>query len=257
MLQVPAMCAFIQTKEGIDAARSPSAQERNVRHLPMSNDQGHDIDLMLLTLVSFGLHRVVEQCMHNLCHPLQTHCLFLMDTHTQITNKCPFCKLRFSSISSTDTSKVIQVEQREQRVERDDLVDGAVSEYDDAECQVCGSGDSEYDHLSLLCDGCDEMYHTFCVGLDDVPSDPLWFCPKTDCVAFKDSLQRIQHGNAENGSAVKDGSKSNGQLSEAEPNADDEEWLPEQQCKKGKKRKRGDVKVVYNTRLKRSRHAYA
>ena len=149
---------------------------------------------------------------------------------------------------------MIQVEDREQRVERDDLVEGAVSAYDDAMCQVCGSGDWEHDHVSLLCDGCDEMYHTFCVGLDDVPSDPLWFCSKAECVAFKNSLEQIQNGNAENESALKDGSESNEEVSEAEPNASDDEWLPEQ-CKKGKKRKRVDVRVVYNTRSKRSRHA--
>ena len=166
----------------------------------------------------------------------------------QITNKCPFCKLRFSSISSTESNKVIQVEDREQRVKRDDLVEGAVSEYDDAECQVCGSADAEYDHVSLLCDACDEMYHTFCVGLNDVPSDPLWFCSKADCVAFKDSLQREQHGNAEKARAA-----SPEELSEAEQNASDEEWLPEQRNKG--KRKREETKVVHNTRSKRSRHA--
>ncbi|KAG5835344.1 hypothetical protein ANANG_G00242890 [Anguilla anguilla] len=47
-------------------------------------------------------------------------------------------------------------------------------------CQVCGSGNEE-DRL-LLCDGCDDSYHTFCLipPLSDVPKGD-WRCPK--CLA--------------------------------------------------------------------------
>lgn len=47
-------------------------------------------------------------------------------------------------------------------------------------CLVCGRGDEE-DRL-LLCDGCDDSYHTFCLipPLQDVPKGD-WRCPK--CVA--------------------------------------------------------------------------
>uniref|UniRef100_S4RDL6 [histone H3]-trimethyl-L-lysine(4) demethylase n=1 Tax=Petromyzon marinus TaxID=7757 RepID=S4RDL6_PETMA len=47
-------------------------------------------------------------------------------------------------------------------------------------CLVCGRGDEE-DKL-LLCDGCDDSYHTFCLipPLQDVPKGD-WRCPK--CVA--------------------------------------------------------------------------
>lgn len=52
-------------------------------------------------------------------------------------------------------------------------------------CQVCGSGTAE-DRL-LLCDGCDDSYHTFCLipPLHEVPKGD-WRCPKclaqvTDC----------------------------------------------------------------------------
>lgn len=47
-------------------------------------------------------------------------------------------------------------------------------------CLVCGRGDEE-DRL-LLCDGCDDSYHTFCLipPLQDVPRGD-WRCPK--CVA--------------------------------------------------------------------------
>lgn len=47
-------------------------------------------------------------------------------------------------------------------------------------CLVCGSGGDE-DRL-LLCDGCDDSYHTFCLipALHDVPKGD-WRCPK--CLA--------------------------------------------------------------------------
>lgn len=47
-------------------------------------------------------------------------------------------------------------------------------------CLLCGSGSDE-DRL-LLCDGCDDSYHTFCLvpPLHDVPKGD-WRCPK--CVA--------------------------------------------------------------------------
>lgn len=47
-------------------------------------------------------------------------------------------------------------------------------------CLVCGSGTDE-DRL-LLCDGCDDSYHTFCLipPLHDVPKGD-WRCPK--CLA--------------------------------------------------------------------------
>lgn len=47
-------------------------------------------------------------------------------------------------------------------------------------CLVCGSGSAE-DRL-LLCDGCDDSYHIFCLipPLHDVPKGD-WRCPK--CLA--------------------------------------------------------------------------
>lgn len=53
-----------------------------------------------------------------------------------------------------------------------------IEEYDDEEledqpCPLCGDDDNE--ELLLQCDGCDTFYHTYCVGLDDVPVGH-WFC---------------------------------------------------------------------------------
>lgn len=47
-------------------------------------------------------------------------------------------------------------------------------------CLVCGSGTAE--ERLLLCDGCDDSYHIFCLipPLHDVPKGD-WRCPK--CLA--------------------------------------------------------------------------
>uniref|UniRef100_A0A4W5KDI6 [histone H3]-trimethyl-L-lysine(4) demethylase n=1 Tax=Hucho hucho TaxID=62062 RepID=A0A4W5KDI6_9TELE len=61
-----------------------------------------------------------------------------------------------------------------------DVPPPAVSVVDLYICLVCGSGSDE-DRL-LLCDGCDDSYHTFCLipPLNDVPKGD-WRCPK--CLA--------------------------------------------------------------------------
>lgn len=47
-------------------------------------------------------------------------------------------------------------------------------------CAVCSKGDNE--EYMLLCDGCDDAFHTFCLipALTDIPKGD-WRCPK--CVA--------------------------------------------------------------------------
>merc|ERR1712187_723456 len=49
---------------------------------------------------------------------------------------------------------------------------------DDEPCSVCHENGN--DKYALICDGCDKIFHSFCVGLGyHVPSDPVWFC--SDC----------------------------------------------------------------------------
>lgn len=54
------------------------------------------------------------------------------------------------------------------------------SKVDSFVCRMCGRGDD--DEKLLLCDGCDDNYHTFCLlpPLTDPPKGN-WRCPK--CVA--------------------------------------------------------------------------
>uniref|UniRef100_A0A8C7QGX7 [histone H3]-trimethyl-L-lysine(4) demethylase n=1 Tax=Oncorhynchus mykiss TaxID=8022 RepID=A0A8C7QGX7_ONCMY len=69
--------------------------------------------------------------------------------------------------------------------------DPTVSKVDQYMCLVCGSG-SEEDRL-LLCDGCDDSYHTFCLipPLHDVPKGD-WRCPK--CLAQECCKPQVAFG---------------------------------------------------------------
>lgn len=44
-------------------------------------------------------------------------------------------------------------------------------------CEVCN--DIRNDHLMLLCDYCDDAYHTYCLQpkLESVPEEDVWICP--------------------------------------------------------------------------------
>uniref|UniRef100_A0A673YKW1 [histone H3]-trimethyl-L-lysine(4) demethylase n=1 Tax=Salmo trutta TaxID=8032 RepID=A0A673YKW1_SALTR len=66
-----------------------------------------------------------------------------------------------------------------------------LSQVDQYMCLVCGSG-SEEDRL-LLCDGCDDSYHTFCLipPLHDVPKGD-WRCPK--CLAQECGKPQVAFG---------------------------------------------------------------
>lgn len=53
------------------------------------------------------------------------------------------------------------------------LIDEVDDISDTQPCPLCSQNDNE--DLLLLCDGCDVASHTYCVGLDDIPSGP-WYC---------------------------------------------------------------------------------
>jgi thymidylate kinase len=53
-------------------------------------------------------------------------------------------------------------------------------------CQVCGSP-NDWNHM-LLCHRCDEGYHTYCIGLEEVPEDP-WVC--FNCLHLKRTVPTV------------------------------------------------------------------
>ena len=53
------------------------------------------------------------------------------------------------------------------------IVDEVYDEPEDRPCPVCR--DDDHEEVLLACDGCDAYYHTYCVGIDEVPVGH-WFC---------------------------------------------------------------------------------
>ncbi|RMZ85764.1 hypothetical protein DV737_g434, partial [Chaetothyriales sp. CBS 132003] len=75
-------------------------------------------------------------------------------------NSCPMCRASFHHVQIKQvvggaTLSTLQVEDRTQP------------------CQGCGEEDNE--DVLLICDSCDKMWHTYCVGLQEVPVG-AWFC---------------------------------------------------------------------------------
>eukprot|EP00747_Dinoflagellata_sp_TGD_P106251 gnl/TRDRNA2_/TRDRNA2_169809_c1_seq1.p1 gnl/TRDRNA2_/TRDRNA2_169809_c1~~gnl/TRDRNA2_/TRDRNA2_169809_c1_seq1.p1 ORF type:complete len:112 (-),score=10.82 gnl/TRDRNA2_/TRDRNA2_169809_c1_seq1:29-364(-) len=73
----------------------------------------------------------------------------------------------------------------ETAVQKSDETDGSqqVAEHaqeEDEPCEICGS--REDPGKSLLCDTCNKVYHTYCVGLISVPAGE-WHCPR--CISVR------------------------------------------------------------------------
>ncbi|ACO69856.1 hypothetical protein MICPUN_62154 [Micromonas commoda] len=129
----------------------------------------------------------IDACDHLFCLPC-------IKRWAKIETKCPLCKARFSFIQPEDLVppdpesrpstrgaraggpqkelKRIYLPHRDQIYEGDgELPDGM--DIEEVLCGRCGDGGDE-DKL-MLCDGCDQGYHCYCVGLDSVPMDE-WRC---------------------------------------------------------------------------------
>ncbi|PYH45628.1 putative PHD and RING finger domain protein [Aspergillus saccharolyticus JOP 1030-1] len=115
-------------------------------------------------------------------HILHNNCL---KPWVERANSCPICRRSFNVVELSDRlgGPVISsyvVEDRTQTAEVDpsmfiEYIDEDVIDF--RPCPVCGDADNE--DLLLLCDGCDAPSHTYCVGLDDVPSGP-WYCARCE-----------------------------------------------------------------------------
>lgn len=103
---------------------------------------------------------------------------------SEVTNHCPLCKQQFRTVSkwrlSLPSKRIVhvcstEVEDKTLRLNDDEegVLARAHAALDDYICQVCRDGNQE--EVLLLCDGCDDAYHTFCVGLSDIPAGS-WFC---------------------------------------------------------------------------------
>ncbi|EEH44738.1 uncharacterized protein PADG_01027 [Paracoccidioides brasiliensis Pb18] len=114
-------------------------------------------------------------------HTLHDECL---KPWVERANSCPICRQNFNMVELTDTvgGPVVSSYCVEDRVQVADIdpsivVDELDAESDSQPCPICGYDDNE--DVLLLCDGCDVAIHTYCVGLDAVPSGP-WFCSQCE-----------------------------------------------------------------------------
>ncbi|KAI9803256.1 MAG: hypothetical protein M1825_002047 [Sarcosagium campestre] len=71
------------------------------------------------------------------------------------------------------------------------IVDDFIDE-DSAPCPLCGTGGDE--EVLLLCDGCDVAFHTYCLGLESVPSGH-WYCEECDAQRALDPYRVCLAGN--------------------------------------------------------------
>ncbi|GKZ30998.1 hypothetical protein AbraIFM66950_010872 [Aspergillus brasiliensis] len=116
-------------------------------------------------------------------HILHNNCL---KPWVERANSCPICRRSFNIVELSDRpgGPVTSSYAVQDRVQQAEVDPSMIIEYIDDDfadfqpCPICGDADNE--ELLLLCDGCEVPSHTYCVGLDSVPTGP-WYCAR--CVA--------------------------------------------------------------------------
>ena len=126
-------------------------------------------------------------------HYLHNECL---TPWVERANSCPICRASFHLVelmhriggrsknhdhlttSDRDTGDVISSYQVEDRTQVADLDPSMFLEFpeeedEDQPCQACGEDDNE--DVLMYCDGCQKLWHTYCVDLQEVPYGH-WFC---------------------------------------------------------------------------------
>ena len=117
-----------------------------------------------------------------------------------MANTCPACRANFNQVDISDTIegtptvnlflttgpilRSYPVADKVQAVTHDEETyadEDEEQDYDSSRwrCIICGRADQE--DVLLLCDSCNDAYHTYCLDLDGIPEGD-WFCP--NCVNF-------------------------------------------------------------------------
>ena len=123
---------------------------------------------------------VLDSCNH-------TFCLVCIYRWSQQSNNCPCCRSVFAYVTdAADPSCCVEVAPRRREETADASSNGHLAwedendeEEDDWGCEFCQSAERE-DQL-LICDGCERMWHTWCLEppLLRIP-DGNWFCGTCD-----------------------------------------------------------------------------
>ena len=104
----------------------------------------------------------------------------------------------------------------------------------DIPCNVCHSTDPRHDDKAVICDGCDCVFHTFCIDLDAVPTDDPWFCAEckqqqaaaTRCI-YKEDLSDFDEE-----AEIPDNA-----FTKHRESSDDQEWRPSKEPEETHRRK--------------------
>ncbi|PWY70691.1 PHD and RING finger domain protein [Aspergillus eucalypticola CBS 122712] len=113
-------------------------------------------------------------------HILHNNCL---KPWVERANSCPICRRSFNMVELSDhpggpvtSSYAVQDRVQQAEVDPSMIIEYIDDDFADFQpCPICGDADNE--ELLLLCDGCDVPSHTYCVGLDSVPTGP-WYCAR-------------------------------------------------------------------------------
>ncbi|CCU81246.1 hypothetical protein/PHD and RING finger domain-containing protein [Blumeria hordei DH14] len=102
---------------------------------------------------------------------------------SQIANTCPLCRQAFNLVEVHNaiggtliSSYTVQDKKQVAIIDSNSWLEEE-QEDETHPCPICN--DSGHPEILLLCDACDANYHTYCVGLDDIPIGD-WFC--LECV---------------------------------------------------------------------------
>ncbi|KAJ9296511.1 hypothetical protein DTO271G3_5209 [Paecilomyces variotii] len=114
-------------------------------------------------------------------HNLHNNCL---KPWVERANSCPICRQSFNVVELTDiiggpvlSSYVVPDKVQVADIDPSMIIEEIDDEDDTQPCPICGYADNE--EVLLLCDGCDVPIHTYCTGLDDVPSGS-WYCEQCE-----------------------------------------------------------------------------
>ena len=142
------------------------------------DSQGNLLDqcLVCMDLMQPEQIRGTLECGHS------AFCLQCIRDWANITNRCPLCSSRFHTIKSSHGAFTVEDKDQPKPVEDEPFLV-------ETRCLVCGSDTDEA--IMLLCDQCDNGFHTTCLGLQGIPHLEQWYCD--DCfLQLSPAQQRLQ-----------------------------------------------------------------
>ncbi|EED22816.1 PHD and RING finger domain protein, putative [Talaromyces stipitatus ATCC 10500] len=175
-------CIVCLNDLGGDAVSSPVAAESP----PRPDNDNDDDDGANLTAKASLPQQDVEDAGTALQLARLVPCLHMFHNEclkpwVERANSCPVCRASFNVVELLDNlgGPVVSTYSVQDKVQVADIDPFMIFEEevtDDSDTQPCPfCGDNDNEEVLLLCDGCDVPSHTYCLGLDAVPSGS-WYC---------------------------------------------------------------------------------